>query len=561
MSFLSNLSIRSKLSLAFGALVVMVMTMGGISVMALRSVNHATMDLATNWMPAVDALGDLRGTATRVRLVAFQVVTAESPAARAEALARLETRSAALKQAMQAYAALISEPAERTAYATFTQQWQTYLAAQDRAFAQSLQDQSAAIIAFSAPAAAIFNQAWEALEAAKQANRDGAQRSQANAEDTFSRSMWLSGLLAAVTLLVALAAALWLTFDLARPVNQIAERMRRLAQRDMTSPIPGNGRQDEIGGMATAVAVFRDSMAEAERLGAEQAAAQQRRQERSQRMDGLVKHFEEAASGLSNHLSSAAAELEATARSMSDTAGQADRQASAVANAAEETSGGVQTVAAAVEELTASIAEINRQVAQSATITARATAEMQRTDATVRALASGAQRIGDVIGLINNIAGQTNLLALNATIEAARAGEAGKGFAVVASEVKNLASQTAKATEEISAQIAQIQTATQEAVGAIQGIGGTIGEISNIAGSIATAVDEQGQATQEIARSVQKTAVSTREVTQNITGVSQAASVTGQSAQDVLEAAGQVAKQAGQLGVEVGTFIRAVRAA
>ncbi|WP_419900580.1 methyl-accepting chemotaxis protein [Roseomonas sp. USHLN139] len=561
MSFLSNLGIRSKLGLAFGLLVVMVMAMGGISVMALRSVNHSTLDLATNWMPAVDALGDLRATATRVRLVAFQVVTAENPTARAEALSRLETRLTAQKQAMQAYAVLISEPAERTAYAAFSQHWQSYLAAQERAFAQSLQDRSAAITAFSAPAAAIFNQAWEALEAAKQANRDGAQRSMANADDTFTRSVWLDALLAGITLLVAIGAALWLTMDLGRPVNQIAERMRSLAQRDLTSPIPGSGRQDEIGGMAAAVAVFRDSMAEAERLGAEQAAAQQRRQERSHRMDGLVKSFEEAAGGLSSHLSAAAAELEATARSMSDTAGQAGRQASAVAHAAEETSGGVQTVAAAVEELTASIAEINRQVAQSATITARATAEMQRTDATVRALASGAQRIGDVIGLINNIAGQTNLLALNATIEAARAGEAGKGFAVVASEVKNLASQTAKATEEISAQIAQIQAATQEAVGAIQGIGGTIGEISNIAGSIATAVDEQGQATQEIARSVQKTATSTREVTQNISGVSQAASVTGQSAQDVLDAAGQVAKQAGQLGVEVGTFIRAVRAA
>jgi methyl-accepting chemotaxis protein len=561
MSFLSHLGIRSKLGLAFGVLVVMVMAMGGSGILALRSVNRSTMDLATNWMPAVDALGDVRATATRVRLVAFQVVTAEGPATRAEALARLETRNAALKQSLDIYAALISEPAERAAHAAFIRHWQDYLALQERVFAQSLQDKPAAILAFGAPAAALFNQAWEALEAAKQANRDGAQRSRQAAGEIYASAFWLSGGLAALTLLTALAGALWLTFDLAGPVNQLAGRMRRLSQRDLAGSIPGHGRRDEIGGMAAAVAVFRDSMAEAERLGAEQAAGQQRRQERSQRMDGLVKSFEQAASGLSNHLSAAAAELEATARSMSDTAGQADRQASAVANAAEETSGGVQTVAAAVEELTASIAEINRQVAQSATITARATAEMQRTDATVRALASGAQRIGDVIGLINNIAGQTNLLALNATIEAARAGEAGKGFAVVASEVKNLASQTARATEEISAQIAQIQTATQEAVGAIQGIGGTIGEISNIAGSIATAVEEQGQATQEIARSVQKTAVSTREVTQNITGVSQAASITGQSAQDVLEAAGQVAKQAGQLGVEVGGFITAVRAA
>ncbi|MDQ1078431.1 methyl-accepting chemotaxis protein [Pseudoroseomonas cervicalis] len=561
MGALSNLGIRSKLGLALGSLVVLVMLMGGLGLRELAQINRSTVNIGTNWLPSIDVLGDLRANATRLRLVAFQVVTAEDEAGQRDARSRLERRVEAMAQAQRDYERMIDTPEERRAYQDFTQRWRAYQALQDRVIGMAAQDRSGALREFTTPAATLFNEAWEALEQAKQANRDGAQRSMANAAATYESAVWLTMGVALLTLLVALAATLWLSLDLGRPVSQITERMRRLAAREMASPIPGAGRRDEIGAMAAAVVVFRDSMAEAERLAAEQAAEQERRLKRGQQLDRLVQDFEHAASGLSHTLSSAATELEATARSMSDAAGQADRQANAVANAAEETSGGVQTVAAAVEELTASIAEINRQVAQSSTITARATSEMQRTDATVRTLAEGAKRIGDVIGLISNIAGQTNLLALNATIEAARAGEAGKGFAVVASEVKNLASQTAKATEEISAQIAQIQTATEEAVGAIQGIGGTIGEISSIAGSIATAVEEQGQATQEIARSVQKTAVSTREVTQNINGVSQAASVTGQSAQDVLSAAGQVAQQAGQLGVEVSTFIQAVRAA
>lgn len=518
MGALSNLGIRSKLTLAMGSLVLMVMLMGGVGYRELRAINADTLSIGGDWLPSVDELGDLRATATRTRLVAFQVVAAEDEATRRDALSRLAQRTQTMAQVQRSYEQLISAPDERRAYEDFRQRWSAYLALQDRVMAMAAQDRSAALREFSTPAAALFNEAWEALERGKLANREGAQRSMARAAATFQEAMWLTLGLAAVTLLIALGATLWLSLDLGRPISQITERMRRLAAREMSSPIPGAGRGDEIGAMAAAVVVFRDSMAEAERLGAEQAAEQERRMRRGQQLDKLVHNFEHAASDLSNTLSSAATELEATARSMSDAAGQADRQANAVANAAEETSGGVQTVAAAVEELTASIAEINRQVAQSSTITARATSEMQRTDATVRTLAEGAKRIGDVIGLISNIAGQTNLLALNATIEAARAGEAGKGFAVVASEVKNLASQTAKATEEISAQIAQIQTATEEAVGAIQGIGGTIGEISAIAGSIATAVEEQGQATQEIARSVQKTAMSTREVTQNITG-------------------------------------------
>ena len=285
------------------------------------------------------------------------------------------------------------------------------------------------------------------------------------------------------------------------------------------------------------------------------------RAERGKKVDALTNAFESNVTQMVGLVSSAATQLQATARSMSGTADVTTRQASTVASAAEEASVNVQTVASAAEELAASIGEISRQVAQSAKVAGKAVEDARRTDTVVRALADGAQKIGEVVGLISNIAGQTNLLALNATIEAARAGDAGKGFAVVASEVKSLATQTAKATDDIARQIAQIQTATKEAVESIQSIGATIGEVSEIAAAIAAAVEEQGSATQEIARNVQQAAIGTTEVTSTIGGVSQGASSTGAAATQVLGAAEELSKQSERLSGEVGRFIAGVKAA
>ena len=279
------------------------------------------------------------------------------------------------------------------------------------------------------------------------------------------------------------------------------------------------------------------------------------------KLRGLAEVFERTVGDLTDRLAESSRALEGTADAMTANAGQANAQATMVAAAAEQASAGVQTVASAAEELTASINEISRQVAQSASITGRAVSDAQRTDAIVRALAEGAQKIGAVVGLIANIAGQTNLLALNATIEAARAGDAGKGFAVVASEVKSLASQTARATEEIGGQIGQIQSATREAVEAIRGITSTIQDVSQIATTIASAVEEQGAATAEIARNVQQTAAAAQDVTVNITGVSRAANDTGAAATQVMGAATDLSRQAERLTGEVRSFVNSVRAA
>ena len=275
----------------------------------------------------------------------------------------------------------------------------------------------------------------------------------------------------------------------------------------------------------------------------------------------LSSAFESKVGPLVDAVASQAGALRGTAAGMSETARQTARQANVVAGAAREASGGVATVAAATEELSTSVEEIARQVAHSSAMTRQAVETSHRTDSIVRALASGAQKIGEVIGLIETVAAQTNLLALNATIEAARAGEAGKGFAVVASEVKNLASQTARATEEISQQVGEMQSATRDVVGAIGEITGAIGELNKVATAIAAAVEQQGAATREISRSVQETASGTRQVTESIAAVSSSAEATGQAAQEALHTAEAQAHEAEGLRREMSSFVAEIRAA
>jgi methyl-accepting chemotaxis protein len=367
--------------------------------------------------------------------------------------------------------------------------------------------------------------------------------------------------LAAVGLADGLALAFLIARGILRPLLGMTAAMARLATGDYTVEIPARGNTDEIGDMARAVEVFKQNGIETARLTAEQEAERAVKERRTARLDELTRAFEVKAGELVGQVSSAATELQATAQSMTGTASQTSQQATNVAAAAEQASTNVQTVAAAAEELASSIAEISRQVGQSAKVGEKAREDARRTDGVVQALATGAQKIGEVVGLISNIAGQTNLLALNATIEAARAGDAGKGFAVVASEVKSLATQTAKATEDIARQVTQIQTATRDAVGSIREIGATIAEISNIAAAIAAAVEEQGSATQEIARNVQQAAAGTQEVSSNILGVSQGAGDAGAAAGQVLGAAGELSRQAEQLRSEVGLYIAGVKAA
>jgi methyl-accepting chemotaxis protein len=345
------------------------------------------------------------------------------------------------------------------------------------------------------------------------------------------------------------------------PLGTISDAMLRVARGDVAVEIPFRDRGDEIGQLAGSLEVFRQNAIAARQAEAEKLAAQAEKERRQHAVEDHLGAFDRSVRQALQTLDAASTAMRGTAEGMTGTAEETSRKTKAAAVASERASVNVQTVAAATEELSASIVEIGRQVSQSATIAGKAVDQANRTNATVQGLAQAAQSIGEVVRMIQDIAGQTNLLALNATIEAARAGEAGKGFAVVASEVKSLANQTAKATESITAQIAAIQGATGEAVGAIQHIGGTIAEINTIASAIAAAVEEQGAATQEIARNVQEAARGTGDVASNIEGVDSAARHAGDAASAVLSAADDLRNQAESLQQGVGDFFAKIRAA
>ena len=345
------------------------------------------------------------------------------------------------------------------------------------------------------------------------------------------------------------------------PLATLTEVVGNLAAGRHDVTIPASDRADEIGAMAGSLQVFKEALI-AKKTADESAAVEaDAKIKRGQRVDGVTRAFEAVIGEIVNVVSSASTELEASAGTLTSTAERSEELATLVAAASNEASANVQSVASATEEMASSVNEISRQVQDSARIAIEAVSQAQKTNDRVGELARAATRIGDVVELINTIAGQTNLLALNATIEAARAGEAGRGFAVVASEVKALAEQTAKATGEISQQISGIQAATQESVGAIKEIGNTIGRMSEIASAVAAAVEEQGAATQEISRNVQQAAQGTQQVSANIGDVQRGASETGSASADVLSAAKSLSGESDRLKREVGKFLDSVRAA
>jgi methyl-accepting chemotaxis protein len=371
------------------------------------------------------------------------------------------------------------------------------------------------------------------------------------------------------TQLALLAAALGLAFGcmmtisrrVIRPLHTIRDAMLKVAGGDLTAEVSFHDRKDEIGALAGALGTFKQNAVDKQRIEEEQRGRHAQAETRQRAIETHIGAFEGQMREALEALAAASTQMRSTSDGMTQTAKQTNDQVRTAAEASQEASSNVQTVAAASEELSASIAEIGGQVTRAATIASRAVEETRQTDSTVQGLAEAAGRIGEVVKLISDIADQTNLLALNATIEAARAGEAGKGFAVVASEVKSLANQTAKATEDISAQIGSIQSVTTDAVDAIKRIGGTIDEVSTIATSIASAVEEQGAATQEITRSTQQAAQRTRDVSESIGGVTAGADATGSAAQGVNAAAEALGRQAEQLRGQVDDFLAKIRAA
>jgi len=378
----------------------------------------------------------------------------------------------------------------------------------------------------------------------------------------FWSQVWRVGGLISLVLAVVVAISLLLGRSITKPLGVITGAMERLAKGDKTVSVTFAERKDEVGALATSLAVFRENAVKIEHMEEERRLTEAKAaQDKRAAMLALAGGFEANVKGVVDAVSSASVDMRAMADRMQKTAEETNRRSTIVAGASEESSANVQTVASASEQLSSSISEISRQVSHAAEIAQRAVGETQETDQQIQGLATAATKIGEVVSLINDIASQTNLLALNATIEAARAGEAGKGFAVVASEVKALANQTGKATEEIAGQITAIQAATKAAVDAIKRIGGTIGEVSSVSSSIAAAVEEQGAATKEITRNTHEAARGTQEVSSNIVEVSRAAGETGTVAGQVQTSAGDLGQQAEKLKAAVNRFLSEIRAA
>lgn len=399
------------------------------------------------------------------------------------------------------------------------------------------------------------------VEESTNARLDGLQEAIHEVQVSIENVAQLNLILTAIGMVIGLAAAIYLFSLIKGSIEGLLQDIDQIQRHDwQQEPALSTTRTDEFGTVARALEQTRGALSAAEQREAEvKAAEEQQSEERRKERMRMAEQFETSVGSVVETVSTAADEMQTTAQSVSATAEQTSQQATNVAAAAEEASTNVQTVASASEELSSSISEISRQVSQSTQIAGAAVAEVDGANQKVQGLADAAKKIGEVVALITDIADQTNLLALNATIEAARAGEAGKGFAVVASEVKNLANATAKATEEISAQIGGIQGATEEAVHAIGSIGGIINQINEISSAIAAAVEEQGAATQEIARNVEQAAQGTTEVSSNISQVTQAASETGNSATQILEAAGEMSRQSGSLQGEVDKFLVIIR--
>jgi methyl-accepting chemotaxis protein len=388
-------------------------------------------------------------------------------------------------------------------------------------------------------------------------------RTNMETRDRIASTITMQELVAGLAVLLGIAIAFVIARSIIRPLSGLTAGMKELAGGNFGVVLPGLDRKDEVGDMAQAVETFKVKAEEKAREEAETKIKQDEvlARQRKAEMAKMADDFESAVGQIVATVSSASTQLEASASTLTSTAERSQELATTVAAASEEASTNVQSVASATEELTSSVNEISRQVQESARMASEAVGQARSTTDRVSELSKAATRIGDVVELINTIAGQTNLLALNATIEAARAGEAGRGFAVVASEVKALAEQTAKATGEIGQQIAGIQAATQDSVGAIKEISGTIERLSEISSTIAAAVEEQGAATQEISRNVQQAAMGTQQVSSNVTDVQRGATETGSASSQVLSAAQTLSSDSNRLKLEVGKFLDSVRAA
>jgi methyl-accepting chemotaxis protein len=561
-SILDRTTISMKLITMVSFLLLTIAVLGGFALNRLSAVNGVASHVGDKWLQGTGELANVNYDMMNTRRLSLQHLMAKDSADRASVEKQMVEARQEVAERLGNYKKLIESDEERRLFEAVSVNWDRYQGTLPELLALSrVGDSEGAAAVLNTRLRPIGNDATKAMDAltAYNVTTGAAESKRGHHVHDIARTLIL-GVMGAAVLLGAFTA-----FVMIRGINKqlsgVITPMGQLSNGDLSAEVPYRGMRTEVGRIADAVQVFKDALIEKQRLDEAGATYTAAKVERGRKLDEMMKAFEIKVGALTQGLSAAATEMEATAHSMTGTAEDASRRTVAASAATEEASANVQTVAGAAEELSASIREIAGQVSQASDIAGRAVDEAQATDATVQELAQAASRIGEVVQFISSIASQTNLLALNATIEAARAGEAGRGFAVVASEVKALANQTAKATEDIAAQITAIQGSTQGAVTAIRRISGTIMEVNGIASAIAAAVEEQRAATQEIARNVQEAATGTSEVSTNVAGLEAAASSTGSAAAQVLSAAGELSQQSEILNQEVGRFLADVKAA